>query len=133
MQRGAGGAHGRSATGGSVSACELPLRLSWAGTPSHPREEGAVHVPYHLLPPFLSEDGIMSYRRKGVRSTSKNFLMAFEEGALLAWGWLALGGLFSSWSTWVCFPLKDVDKLDKIQGKDNKNDVLLGETENNSL
>lgn len=32
---------------------------------------------------FYLRDGVMSYRRKGVRSTSKNFLVALDEGALL--------------------------------------------------
>ena len=31
------------------------------------------------------------------------------------------------------FFLKDVDKVERIQGKGNKNDVWLGEKENNSL
>lgn len=78
-------------------------------------------------------DGVMSYRRKGVRSTSKNFLVALEEGALPVWGcslWLCC---FHHGAPGVCFSLKDVDKLERIQGKDNKNDVWLGEEENNSL
>lgn len=57
-------------------------------------------------------DGVRSYRRKGVRSTSKNFLVALEEGALPVWGcslWLCC---FHRGAPGVCFSLKDVDKLE---------------------
>lgn len=70
-----------------ISECEPHLRLSRGIPPSELLPLGAlailvVRVAFIFLITlclsFYLGDGIMSYRRKGVRSTSKNFLVAFE-------------------------------------------------------
>lgn len=43
----------------------------------------------------------------------KEFPCGFWIRGLIGLGLLALDVLFSSWSTWVCFSLKDVDKLER--------------------
>lgn len=124
-----------------ISECEPHLRLSrgippWSCCLLEPWPSaswGWRSFSLSLSASVISERWNYELQEKRSKRHIKEFPRGFWIRGLFGLGLLVLGVLFPCWSTWVCFSPKDVDKLERIQGKGNKNDVWLREKENNSL